>query len=171
MSTQPTDFCLRCMLRHWGAEFFVSLVAMVLFIASTLPGAGFRGGSEREDRAKHVQVPHVPWVQENILGPDGWKFELNVDLWHIIPIHMSVQTHRLCYMYVCCCPQIFRFPYLFWQLKQIYAPARVVCHLALGLQLTNHSFGLWISSPRRWTKYHRLKAAKQLTASFFGNAS
>ena len=78
-----------------------------------IPGAGFRGGSEREDRAKHVQVPHVPWVQEKILGPDDWKFELNVaslslNLSHIIPIHMCVQTHRLCYMYICCCPHIRR---------------------------------------------------------------
>lgn len=43
-----------------------------------MPGARFRSGSEREDRAKHVQVPHVPWVQEKQLGPDDLKFELNV---------------------------------------------------------------------------------------------
>ena len=61
-----------------------------------------------------------------ILEPDDWKSELNVaslslDVWHIIPIHMCVHTHRLCYMYVCCCPHIRR-------IRCFFPLVRVPCH-------------------------------------------
>ena len=71
------------------------------------------------------------------------SYSLSLDLWHITPIHVLVFTSK--YYFVTCmcvwCPHRFRFRYFFWQLKHIYAPARMVCHLALGLQLTNHSLG------------------------------